>query len=108
MRRRRLIDAVRHEVRTPVTTLLGHIELLTDHERDLPRDPSQPPWALRRSGLRLRDAAASITELIDTECSARDSVTVAEPAPAASCLRAARDRIDPCERRPFGHGITWS
>jgi signal transduction histidine kinase len=67
---RRLVEAVDHQVRTPLTTLLGHVELLADLGPELPPALARSLPALRRAGHRLRDAVVWLTELVDIECAA--------------------------------------
>lgn len=76
--RDRLVETVNHQLRTPLTSLLGHAELLEDLLPDL------PDWAVRSlnsviaSGRRLNDLVRAVSDLVDldaaqdVECSAVD------------------------------------
>ncbi len=66
--RDRLITTVNHELRTPMTLILGHAELLMDALDD----PALAPWrqsitALARAGDQLAELADTITFLIDLQ-----------------------------------------
>ena len=62
--RKRLVEAINHEFRTPLAALLGHVELIHDHRDDL--DPELAGWlaAIERSGWRLRDLVQEVAELV--------------------------------------------
>jgi signal transduction histidine kinase len=62
---RSLAETVNHNLRTPLTTMLGHAELLSDHEQDLSPDAAFSLEALMRAGRRLEDVVTWISEWID-------------------------------------------
>jgi signal transduction histidine kinase len=62
---RSLAETVNHSLRTPLTTILGHAELLIDQQADLPPDAARSVEALWRSGQRLNDVVTWISEWID-------------------------------------------
>jgi signal transduction histidine kinase len=57
--RRRLVETVNHEFRTPLTTLFGHAELLAEAQDRLPPE-------LRRSAARTLEAAETLRDLVHT------------------------------------------
>jgi signal transduction histidine kinase len=62
---RSLAETVNHNLRTPLTTMLGHAELLIDQQDDLPPSATQSLEALWRAGQRLHDVVTWISEWID-------------------------------------------
>lgn len=62
--RRRLVETINHEFRTPLAALLGHVELIHHHRGDL--DPELAGWlgAVERAGWRLRDLVSEVAELV--------------------------------------------
>lgn len=61
-----LADTINHEFRTPLATLLGHLELMHDYADQLPEDVQLSLLAMSRAGDRLRElvtAAADIAEV---------------------------------------------
>ncbi len=65
--RKRLVQTINHEFRTPLAALLGHVELIHDHVGDV--DPELAAWlaAIERSGWRLRDLVREVEELVNCE-----------------------------------------
>jgi signal transduction histidine kinase len=65
--RKRLVETINHEFRTPLAALLGHLELIHDHADEL--DPELNAWfeAIERSGWRLRDLVVEVSELVSDE-----------------------------------------
>lgn len=65
--RKRLVETINHEFRTPLAALLGHVELIHDHADEL--DPELNAWfeAIERSGWRLRDLVVEVAELVSDE-----------------------------------------
>ena len=66
--RKRLVETINHEFRTPLAALLGHVELIHDHrDRRDDLDPELADWldAIERSGWRLRDLLDEVAELIN-------------------------------------------
>lgn len=64
----KLAETVNHDLRTPLTTLLCHAELLLDRRDDLPPDVARSLDAVWRAGQRLSSVATSISEWIDLVC----------------------------------------
>ncbi|MBV9830643.1 MAG: hypothetical protein JOZ82_03545 [Marmoricola sp.] len=62
---RSLAETVNHNLRTPLTTMLGHAELLLDQEDQLPPDAVGSLEVLWRAGQRLNDVVTWISEWID-------------------------------------------
>lgn len=62
---RSLAETVNHNLRTPLTTMLGHAELLIDQQDDFPPGAARSLEALWRAGQRLNDVVTSISEWID-------------------------------------------
>lgn len=62
---RSLAETVNHNLRTPLTTMLGHAELLIDQQDDLPPGATRSLEALWRAGQRLNDVVTWISEWID-------------------------------------------
>lgn len=63
---RSLAETVNHSLRTPLTTMLGHAELLIDLQDDLPPMAVRSVDVLWRAGQRLNDVVTWISEWIDT------------------------------------------
>jgi signal transduction histidine kinase len=66
--RRRLVETINHEFRTPLAALLGHVELINDHrDRSEDLDPELAGWleVIERSGWRLRDLVQEVAELVN-------------------------------------------
>ena len=61
--RDRLVETVNHEMRTPLATVVGHIELLHDDSLDLPLDTRWSLGAVNRAAVRLREVVDAISEL---------------------------------------------
>jgi signal transduction histidine kinase len=62
---RSLAETVNHNLRTPLTTMLGHAELLLDQQATLPPEANRSLDALWRAGQRLNDVLTWISEWID-------------------------------------------
>ena len=62
---RSLAETVNHNLRTPLTTMLGHAELLIDEQEQLPAGAARSLDALWRAGQRLNDVVTWISEWID-------------------------------------------
>ena len=68
--RKRLVETINHEFRTPLAALLGHVELIHDHrDRRDDLDPELADWldAIERSGWRLRDLLEEVAELVNRD-----------------------------------------
>jgi signal transduction histidine kinase len=62
---RSLAETVNHNLRTPLTTMLGHAELLIDQQEDFPPGAARSLDVLWRAGQRLNDVVTWISEWID-------------------------------------------
>lgn len=62
---RSLAETVNHNLRTPLTTILGHAELLIEQQDDFPPQSTHSLRALWRACQRLNDVVTSISEWID-------------------------------------------
>jgi signal transduction histidine kinase len=62
---RSLAETVNHNLRTPLTTMLGHAELLMDKQDDFPPGAQRSLEAVWRAGQRLADVVTWISEWID-------------------------------------------
>ena len=62
---RSLAETVNHNLRTPLTTMLGHAELLTDQHDELTPGAARSVEAIWRAGQRLNDVVTWISEWID-------------------------------------------
>lgn len=65
--RDRLVETVNHQLRTPLTSLLGHAELLEDLLPDLPEWAGRSLQAVIRSGRHLEDLVHSVSGLVDLD-----------------------------------------
>ena len=64
--RDRLVETVNHEIRTPLATILGHVEVIEDSDLDgLPGWAQRSVEAINRSAHRLRHVVEHISELAD-------------------------------------------
>ncbi|MGO4255682.1 histidine kinase dimerization/phospho-acceptor domain-containing protein [Marmoricola sp. RAF53] len=62
---RSMAETVNHDLRTPLTTILGHAELLIDRQDEFPPGAARSLEALWRAGQRLQDTVTSISAWID-------------------------------------------
>ena len=62
---RGLMENVNHHLRTPLTVVLGHAELLIDREHELPPEVRQSLASLRRAAQRLNDVVVGVCDLMD-------------------------------------------
>ena len=60
-----LAETVNHNLRTPLTTILGHAELLRDLQEDFSPEATASVEAVWRAGLRLNEVVTWISEWID-------------------------------------------
>jgi signal transduction histidine kinase len=58
--RRLLLERVHHEIRTPLTTLLGYAEMLHESTAEMPYQVQFALEAIDRAGDRLRDLLAEL------------------------------------------------
>jgi signal transduction histidine kinase len=62
---RKLIEDINHHIRTPLTVILGHVDLWLSRDYDFPAELQESLAAVVRAGLRVRDVGVAICELID-------------------------------------------
>jgi signal transduction histidine kinase len=62
---RSMAETLNHNLRTPLTLLMGHAELLLDQRDDLPPSAARSVDAMWRAGERLGDVVSCISEWID-------------------------------------------
>jgi K+-sensing histidine kinase KdpD len=65
---RGLMGSVNHHLRTSLTVVLGHAELLIDREQVLPPEMRQSLACLLRAPERLNDVVVWVCDLIDIAC----------------------------------------
>lgn len=63
--RHRLVDTINHEFRTPLTKLIGHMEILAELSPQLPTPVQGSVSVARRAALDLRDLVQMVTGLAD-------------------------------------------
>lgn len=63
--RDRLVETVSHEVRTPLATIRGHLELLENVGSPFPRPVQWSLGAIRRASVRLEEVVVTISDLAD-------------------------------------------
>ena len=62
--RRRMLEQVHHEIRTPLAALLGHLELVEEADVELPYRLEISLAAVNRAGDRLRALLAEMDEQV--------------------------------------------
>jgi len=62
---RRLIDNLNHHLRTPLTVILGHVNLWLARDHDFPTEVQESLATVVRAGWRVRDVGVAICDLID-------------------------------------------
>jgi PAS domain S-box-containing protein len=62
--RRQLLERVHHEIRTPLSSLVGHLELLDEVDSELPYRVDLSLQAVRRATDRLRDLLGELDESV--------------------------------------------
>ena len=65
---RELAASIHHHLRTPLTAVLGHVDLLLEHRRDLPAHVQASVDGVVRAASRLDDVVVSICDLVDVAC----------------------------------------
>ncbi|MXG90104.1 histidine kinase dimerization/phospho-acceptor domain-containing protein [Nocardioides flavescens] len=60
-----LADAINHEFRTPLASLLGHLEIVRDHAGDLPPEVQFCLDAMERAGERLSDLVTTAADIAE-------------------------------------------
>lgn len=76
--RRRLIDVINHQFRTPLTSILGNIELLEDMQVDLPPAAATSLERVLSASRRLADLTRAVSELVDLEAATQAASTDAD------------------------------
>ncbi len=71
-----VLEMLNHHVRTPLTVLLGHAELVTESEHELPAEVHQSLARIMSAGTRLRDVIAGVCEMFDVARVDPDTVDV--------------------------------
>lgn len=61
----RLIENVNHHLRTPLTVILGHVNLWRGRDHDFPEELQESLATVARAGWRVRDVGVAICDLID-------------------------------------------
>jgi len=61
----RLIENLNHHIRTPLTVILGHVNLWLARDHDLPTEVQESLATVVRAGWRVRDVGVAICDLID-------------------------------------------
>ena len=80
----RLVQTVNHEFRTPLASLLGHLEIVSEHHDGLPPDLARSLEAIERAGWRLRDLVCAAANLIERQEGLHREGRRADGAPLAS------------------------
>jgi signal transduction histidine kinase len=73
-RDRGLVESVSHHLRTPLTVVSGHAELLIDQE--LPAQMHRSLASMLRAGRRLEDVVVGVCDLIEVACVDPDAVNM--------------------------------
>jgi len=60
----RLIENVNHHIRTPLTVILGHVDLWLGQDHDFPAELQDSLATVARAGWRVRDVGVAICDLI--------------------------------------------
>ncbi len=71
-----VLEMLNHHVRTPLTVLLGHAELVTESEHELPAEVHQSLARIMSAGTRLGDVIAGVCEMFDVARVDPDTVDV--------------------------------
>lgn len=73
--RHRLVDTINHEFRTPLTKLIGHMEILTDVSDQLPAHAQWSVSVAQKAAVELRDMILMVTGLADLGTHAKPQLT---------------------------------
>lgn len=84
----RLVVTLNHEFRTPLTKLVGYVEILRDSSHDLPPDATRYLHKIRQAAEELTELVDSVTELADQHRSFRHRAT------SRDCTTPSRQQID--------------
>ncbi|HYF72548.1 MAG TPA: ATP-binding protein [Nocardioides sp.] len=90
--RRRLIDVINHQFRTPLTSILGNIELLEDMEVELPAPAATSLARVLAASRRLAELTREVSELVDLEAATRATYTDADLMPVLRPVLEAQQR----------------
>ena len=69
--RDRLVSTINHQLRTPLTSLVGHTELLEDCAEEVPEDLRRSLAAVSEAGARVATLLQTVTELVDLDLQSR-------------------------------------
>lgn len=72
------VGSVNHHLRTPLTVVLGHAELLMDREQELPPEVRQALACLLRAAERLNDVVVGVCDLMDMACVGPNTVDLVD------------------------------
>ena len=75
---RGLRGSVNHHLRTPLTVVLGHAELLMDREQELPPEVRQALACLLRAAERLNDVIVGVCDLMEIACVGPDTMDLVD------------------------------
>ena len=90
---RLLVETVEHEMRTPLTCVIGHLELLADLASELRGDARWSWEALVRGATRLQAAVDNLTQPSRSACREPEAQKGAtQPAPLASFGESTRNQ----------------
>lgn len=73
-----LAETVDHHLRTPLTVIQGHVELMTDSEQELPAEVHQSLACVLSAGRQLNEVVVGICELFDVACVDPNAVEVVD------------------------------
>jgi len=76
-----MIHTMSHEMRTPLTSILGYLDLVLDDEAALPADTRTRLWVIERHARRLQDLAGDMLLLERLEAGDRDAHAAFDLAP---------------------------
>lgn len=76
--RHRLIDVINHQFRTPLSSILGNIELLEDMEVELPPAATTSLARVLAASRRLAELTREVSELVDLEAATHATYTDAD------------------------------
>lgn len=100
--RRRLIDVINHQFRTPLTSILGNIELLEDMQVDLPPAAATSLDRVLSASRRLADLTRAVSELVDLEAATQATTSDAD------LMHVLAPMLEAHQRRGRDRGVTVS
>jgi two-component system phosphate regulon sensor histidine kinase PhoR len=89
---RELVERVNHHLRTPLTVVLCHAELLAEHEHDVPAAIHASHMAVLRAAQRLSDVVHGVCDLVATSVEPLTLETVGIPELVREEVHAYQDR----------------